>query len=75
MEMVVLSFCVFVCVCVCVRVCVRVHVHVHVSEQCCERCGGLSGKKKQRRNKTSRGIKDVCVELCFKCVTTDTNLP
>ena len=50
-------------VCVCVCVC--------VSEQCCNICGGLSGKK-QRRNKTYLGIKDVCVELYFKCVVRDT---
>lgn len=42
--------------------------HVHACERRCKQCGGLSGK---RRNKTGRGMKDVCVELYFKCVARD----
>lgn len=50
-------FSLFVCVC--------------AREPRCKLCGGLSGKK-QRQNKTCLGIKDVCVELYFKCVERDT---
>lgn len=46
---------------------VRMCVCVHACERCCKLCGGLSGKKR-KRNKTGRGMKDVCVELYFKCV-------
>lgn len=65
-------FSLFMCVfCAPVRMCVRVCVSVHACERCCKLCGGLSGKK-QKRNKTGRGMKDVCVELYFKCVARET---